>query len=57
MSNSMIAAPRPAAQKATKEERRKKKQRQFNENIKAITDMSVLMTPDEAKDFRGIKTI
>lgn len=29
MSNSMIAAPRPAAQKATKEERRKKKQRQF----------------------------
>lgn len=29
MSNSMIAAPRPAAQKETKEERRKKKQRQF----------------------------
>lgn len=29
MSNSMIAAPRPAAQKATKEERQKKKQRQF----------------------------
>lgn len=29
MSNSMIAAPRPAAQKETKEERRKKKQKQF----------------------------
>ena len=29
MSNSTMAAPRPAAQKATKEERRKKKQRQF----------------------------
>lgn len=28
-----------------------------NENIKAISDMSVLMTPDEAKDFRAIKTI
>lgn len=31
--------------------------RYCNENIKAITDMSVLMTPDEAKDFRGIKII
>lgn len=29
MNNSITAAPRPAAQKATKEERRKKKQRQF----------------------------
>lgn len=29
MNNSVTAAPRPAAQKATKEERRKKKQRQF----------------------------